>query len=42
MKKVDLIKILEQLDISKIVSVSIEYETYDVKPNTEKLEYKGG
>lgn len=42
MKKTDLIKILEHLDITKIVSVSIEYETYDVNSNTEKLEYKGG
>lgn len=41
MKKSDLIKILEQLEISKIVQVSIEYETYDSSPITEKLEYKG-
>lgn len=41
MKKADLIKILEQLDISKIVQVSIEYETYEMNPITEKLEYKG-
>lgn len=40
MNKVELIKIIDQLDISNVKKLDIEYETYDVGHDTEKIHFE--
>lgn len=40
MNKVELIKIIDQLNISSVKKLDIEYEAYDVEHDTEKIHFE--